>query len=544
MKSLFLTLFFLSFISRFGFGQSSPLDTGITIDISNIPLNQDNAVVAISRVNANNIVIGASSDYDDMDANGMPVYLSTNKGVSWSSSRLPLPLNTDYYVWGEPSVTSDDAGNYYYAYILNDGSDPADSAGVINIAVSSNGGSNWQNATPLNIAIPNYSAPDGASITVDNSSLSPHHGRVYVVWDQFFANPDSEKTNGGVYIAWSDNKGASWKGMNFIGTSDDYQQVRTGKNGEIYVTLSDSTGNGHEFFLSVDGGSTFTAQLTKRFESYPTYVIDTEFTLLKGISGIAAFPYVAFDVDLTSNRIHLVYGDYQADIATLYYVFSDNNGTDWSAAEGIQELSSSDRFDPWVSVDQKTHESYVTFYSSDSDPANNQVAPYRIRVRDTAQQMMSPAFNPFSVEKTDSTSPYIGDHTSSDTFDSLYVGVWTQNRPGYSDGDVFAFISSQNPSKQAVEPIVIHSPGAWMSAPYPNPSQGNSVALRYYIPHATELRFDLFDVGGVFIKHLLEKSLEEGSYSDELDIRNIPPGTYIIRMMTDSGELSRKLILK
>jgi len=548
MRGIVLTIIFLSCIPALTYAQPAALDTGTVLDISDLPFNQDNPAVAISRGNKNTIVIGAATD--DMDSLGMPAYVSTDRGISWQTSRLPLPLNPDYYIYGEPNIAADDAGNFYYAYITDDGSVIPDSAGNISIAISTDGGGVWRNAMPININILHYGAPDGPCITVDNSPSSPHHGRVYVVWDEFFAAPDTDYTDGGLYIAWSDDHCKTWSSGTLLGGTDDYQEVKTGKNGEIYVSSSDSLGIGHELFVSTDGGTTFgsPAESIAPFSSYSQFVtgFDSGFTGLKGAAGFLAFPYISFDVDLASNRIHLVYGDYQADVATLYYLYSDNNGATWSPEEGIQETSSSDRFDPSVSVDQKTHEVYVTFYSSDFDTKNDSVAPYRMRVRDTAIQMLDAGFSPYSVEATDSTAPYIGDHTSSDAFDSVYVGVWTQNRAGYNDGDVFAFISTAKAAvQQGVEaPFVIHSSNAWLSAPYPNPANGNSISLRYYIPHASEINFDLFDVTGRMVKHFTSLSSDEGSNSVEFDISNISSGTYLIRMTSNGSFMSQKFVIQ
>jgi len=478
----------------------------------------------------------------------MVAYYSADQGTSWQTSRLPRALNSDLYPSGSPTVVSDNHGSFYYAYTTN-GTDVAgnlsDSSGDIGIAYSTDGGKTWQNKTAIDNNLVLSGHPEDVFITVDNSPVSLDQDRVYIVWDQFYSNVDSEINNGGLYIAWSDDKANTWKGMVFLGKSDDYQEVKTGKNGEIYVTCSDSLGIGHQLFVSTNFGASFSkpGELIAGFNSYPSYATDTEFTLLKGVLGFAAFPYISFDVDLTSNRIYTVYGDYVADAAALYYRYSDNNGSTWSDPVGIQQLSSSDRFDPWVAVDQKTHETYTMFYSSDSDPNNILVAPYRIRIRDSAEQMLNTAFNPLFVENAGNGMPYIGDHTYCDAFDSLFVGVWTQNRSGRTDGDVYAFVSTQQQKNGVDQPFVIHSQSTWLSAPYPNPSNGKNISLRYYTPHATQINFDLFDVTGRLVKHLGGQSVEEGSYSGEFDISNTPTGTYLIRMTTNDGAVSQKLII-
>jgi hypothetical protein len=549
MKSIFLVVFVFSFIPFTVFAQPIGTNNEKVVDVSDSPLDQDNAAVAISRKDKNNIVIAAASDFDDMDNNGMPAYYTTDNGATWAGSRLPMPINPNFYIYGEPSIASDNAGNFFFAYRTGDGSEVADSAGNISIATSSDGGKTWINAKPINNNNQAFGHPEAPSITVDNLASSPNHGRVYVVWDQFFSAADSELTYGGVYIAWSNDKCKTWSVPKFLGASNDYQQVKTGKNGEIYVSCSDSLGVGHVLFVSTDAGATFTdpAHLISGFNSYPMFTIglDSGYTGLKGFLGFAAFPYVSFDVDLKTNRIHAVYGDYQGDIAILYYSYSDNNGVTWSDAVGISDTSSSDRFDPYVSVDQKTGEVYVLFYSSEADPIGNVLtAPYRIRISDMQKQMLSPAFNPYSVEATDSTPAYIGDHTASDAFDSVYIGVWTQNRAGYKDGDVFAYISTPSTKNGITEPVMIHSQQYWLSSVYPNPGDGKNISLQYYLPHASSVHFDLYDATGKLLKQLIERHLAEGTYSENFSANTIAEGTYIIRMTTEESTLSQKIIIK
>ncbi len=547
MKTFFITAYLTAFLTSSVFGQTQPSDS-LIIDVSNAPLNQDNPSVSINRKNKGMIVIGAASDIVDMDNNGVPAYTSTDTGRSWVLSRLPLPLNhQDVYIYGEASLACDDAGNFYYSYITDDG---ADSAGTIAFATSTDG-KIWKNATPIdNNPAPNYYGnPDGVFITVDNSLVSSHHGRVYAIWNQYYS-ADSLFEQEGAYISWSDNKCVTWSTPKLLGPSDDYQIVRTGKNGEIFVAFSDSSGLGHQFFVSTDGGSTFTLQITRIFNSYPFFTsgLNSGFTGLKGNQGFEAFPYPSFDVDINTNRIYALGGDYQGGIATESFSFSDDDGLNWTTPQiiGINSLDSADRFDPCVSVDQATGDAYALYYSSESDLNNILIAPYRIRLGDVLpdkSQMLAPSFNPLFVEKTDSTAAYIGDHTSGDAFGGVYVGSWTQNRTGFIDADIFAFVSI-NTVKSSVEmPILVHSPSLWLSGSYPNPSDGKSITLSYYIPHATYLTLSLYDDTGKEIRRLTERSVQEGSFTEKFAIGNVANGTYFIRMIIDNEQLGQKFVV-
>ncbi|MFI5263331.1 MAG: T9SS type A sorting domain-containing protein [Candidatus Kapaibacterium sp.] len=531
--------------------QTSNTDS-LVIDVSNALLNQDNPSVSINRKSNNVIVIGAASDYNDMDTNGISAFTSTDTGRTWNLFRLPLPTD-QLFNYGEASLTSDNAGNFYYAYITKDGNDVTgllDSAGSINIATSADG-KLWKNASPINNnPEPLYGSPDGITITADNSSASPHNGRIYAVWNQSYS-VDTLLLKEGVYIAWSDNHCQSWTTPKLLSDgSDDYQTVRTGKNGEIFVVFSDSANFGHQVFSSTDGGQTFSSNTINGFSHYPFFTtgIYNGETGLKGSQGIPANPYAAFDVNTNSNRIHCVFGDYHGNVASQSYSFSDDDGKNWSAPQiiGINLLDSADRFDPSVSVDPKTGDAYVLYYSSESDRFNILTAPYRLKLTDVLAdqgQILSPEFNPLVVEKTSTDPAYIGDHTASDAIGGVYVGAWTQNRSGNIDADIFAFVSLTSQKNSVAMPVVVRSDNPWLSAPYPNPVTAKKLSFSYYLPYFSHISFDLFDEAGRQIKHLADKTSDEGTYTEEFDLGNTIPGTYIVRMVTVNSQLSRKFIL-
>ncbi|MDP4237493.1 MAG: T9SS type A sorting domain-containing protein [Bacteroidota bacterium] len=545
MKKFYFVFVLLAFLSPRISAQTSQTDSTLVVDISNAPLNQDNAAVSISRKNKNVIVVGAASDFDDMDTHGMLVYASTDRGRSWAMSRLPLPVNPDLYIYGEPSIAADNNGDFYYAYITNDG---VDSGGRVSVAFSADG-TTWKNVTPPDNSITTSGHPDGVFIVADNSTASSHNGRVYAVWNQYYSDPLMFLEEG-VMIAWSDDQGKRWSTPKFLGVSDDYQTCKTGKHGEVYVTCTDSLGIGHELFVSADGGSTFTTPLLPfTFNSYPQFAFgpDSGYTGLKGSQGFAAFPYFTLDVDLSSGRIHAIYGDFQGGAAILQYVYSENNGQDWSTPQFIGSLDGFDRFDPWVSVDQKTGVAYALYYSSEADPGNILTAPYRIRLSNTLSdqpEMINAAFNPLVVEKTDSTAPYIGDHTTSDAFDSVYAATWTQNREGAGDADVFVFVNFPKQGTSAVGmPVTLHSSHASLYIPYPNPSRSKTISLNYYLPDHCDVTFDLVDLSGILVRHLAGFPSQAGAHSRLFELDGIPSGCYLIRMTSLHDVLTQKFVL-
>ncbi|MEP7235114.1 MAG: T9SS type A sorting domain-containing protein [Ignavibacteriota bacterium] len=533
--SLFVTI---NFITGTCFSQD------IFRDVSNTALNQDNPSVSINRKNPNVIVIGAASDNTDMDNNGIPAYTSLDTGKTWSLYRLPLPTNhLDTYIYGEASLTCDNSGNYYYGYITNDG---ADSAGSIVIAKSTDG-IHWSNGTPIdNNSKTGYEgAPDGVFLSVDNSASSLYQGRIYAVWNQFYA-ADSLYFDQGAYISWSDNQAQSWSKPVFVSASDDYQMVRIGKNGEVIVALTDSLALGSEIFISLNGGATFALANFQLFTNYPEVGVDG-YTGLKGSSGFAAFPYPAIDVDIRSNRIYEVFGDYQGAVATQSVTYSDDLGAHWSTPQilGIEKLDSADRFDPSVSVDPVTGSTYLFYFSSEGDLKNELIAPTLVPIVNgvpATTQMLAPNFNPLLVEKTLTSLPYIGDRTASDAYAGIYAACWTQNRSGFTDADIFSFVST--PAGKA-EVISIPTPSSSfrVSSPYPNPSMGVSVAIALSLPSAKLLRIAIYDLSGRELKLLTEGNEPAGASLKKFDLSFLNAGEYLLQLSSEDGTLRQKLVI-
>jgi hypothetical protein len=545
-------------------GQSfSPLsansDTSTVFDPDVDPQDQDETSVAINRVNTSTLCIGANDN--DMYDSGMPVYTSTDKGSSWSVYRLPQPPGipgTTFTALGDPIIATDDNGNFYYAYL--GGVSGSNIVGNISVAISQDG-IEWSNGTPININKSITGTTDKEHISVDCSPTSPYYGRVYVVWYEFYT--DGLHTGEGLNIAWSNDKCKTWSKPVPLGQGDNFQEIKTNSKGDIFVSFTDSYSYGQELLVSTDGGKTFSQKKipispNTQFSLYPYNRNDVQ--SLKGANGFRSFPYIAFDINLMNDRIQAVYGNYE-DVSgqmtgVLYYAMSDDNGTKWSSPQylGISNpLHASlafDRFHPWVSIDQKTGEAWSLYYSSEEDSQNILSAAYRMKLSDQLSdypEMLHQLFDPTIVETSpDNSFPFIGDYNGSDAFDSIYIATWTENRPNNSDGEVFAYITypkAPGSLSSVGNTTVVRSNTIWLSSPYPNPVKGNTISLNYYVPYTSDISFDLLDVNGKLFKHFSENTIKNGSYTEKFDLSNIPSGTYLLRMSSESSQQTRKIIV-
>jgi hypothetical protein len=145
-------------------------------DLSNDPFDQDETTVAISRKDPRTIVIGSNDAF--MFSRNMRVYVTTNAGESWDGTRLPKMKFAQYQHAGDPMVTTDADGRFYYTFLL-----AAINGTPTNLIVAnSTNGVDWTYGDLLLPSGNNDGYADKETIAVDRDSASPHFGRVYVVW--------------------------------------------------------------------------------------------------------------------------------------------------------------------------------------------------------------------------------------------------------------------------------------------------------------------------------------------------------------------------
>jgi hypothetical protein len=90
----------------------------------------------------------------------------------------------------------------------------------------------------------------------------------------------------------------------------------------------------------------------------------------------------------------------------------------------------------------------------------------------------------------------------------------------------------------------LHPDGFELSAPAPNPARG-ATTLRYRLPYATRVRFEVVDVGGREVATLLEAVQSPGEHSLAWDGRAagraVAPGTYFVRMRAGTAQRVERL---
>ncbi|NQT24235.1 DUF5060 domain-containing protein [candidate division KSB1 bacterium] len=77
---------------------------------------------------------------------------------------------------------------------------------------------------------------------------------------------------------------------------------------------------------------------------------------------------------------------------------------------------------------------------------------------------------------------------------------------------------------------------------FPNPFNGQTI-LRYMLPEAGPVKITLYDLKGREIRTLLDKEKQAGVYRQPIRMNNLPSGTYVIKLISESQESVRKVML-
>ena len=180
------------------------------------------------------------------------------------------------------------------------------------------------------------------------------------------------------------------------------------------------------------------------------------------------------------------------------------------------------------------------YYSSEHDPNNILTAAYRMRLTegmsDYPEQMHS-TFDPTVVESSPNQLPFIGDYNGSDAYDSVYVGTWTENRPAFTDGEVYAFVSypKQGSSNSVGKSSIVHGNSFVLSSAFPNPVKEKKFSVSYYLPQSSQVYFEIYNDVGMKVSPSDKGTLEAGAYSKEFDISGLGDGAYTLRMITSGS---------
>jgi hypothetical protein len=388
------------------------------------------------RVNFNNpLLILAASNSIDGDGHQAQFY-STDGGVSWGQSSLPLQDNDQFH--SDPTVDWSSDGTAWATTMGINGS-------IMRLKAykSMDQGQTWAFDAVISGA---QSEVDKQMMWVDHSLTSPNRDNIYVIWH-----------NGPVaFVNRRTGPAGSWQspiqisGAETTGTPIG-ADITTNNNGHVFGFWPDTGSQSIYMVKSTDGGISFSppTSLTSTRGSFQVAV--PSFANRQALIGVSAAAY-------SSAQKNLVYAAWM-DLSSaddcnsspsgpgtnpsskcktrIYFSRSTSGGNagSWSAPKIVNPRTSlSDQFNQRLAVDITNGNLVLVYYDSEGDPERKKVNVWYQFSTDDGQswssaQMVTTSATNETAGGADSGNQF-GDYTGLSGYAGKFYPTWTDRRGG------------------------------------------------------------------------------------------------------------------
>ena len=486
--------------------------------------------IAINPSNPSNLAAGANIDY---------YYYSTNGGLNWTQGRL----TSTYGVWGDPCLVFDGMGNLYFVHLSNPPS-PGYWIDRIVVQKSTNGGVNWNSGAGIGFRPPR-AQQDKAWLAAD-MARPPHGGNLYISWTDFdlygsSSTSDSSRirlsrsTDGG--ITWTNPVRVSDRAGDCLDEDNTVEGAvpAIGLNGEVYLAWSGPLGI--MFDKSTDEGLRFANDVF--VSSQPggwDYAIP-------GIYRANGLPITACDVSESPYRgnIYVNWSDQRNGLnnTDVYISKSTDGGATWSPARQVNnDITATQQFFTWMTVDQMTGYVYCVFYDRRAT-SGNATDVYLARSTDGGE-----TFSNFKVSQTSFTptsSVFFGDYTNVSAYGGKVYPIWM--RLDGSALSVWTAIVNDTVATGVVQETG-HATSFALYQNFPNPFNPSTM-IRFNVSTQEHVSLKLFDVLGREVATLIDGVVDPGEHTVVFNAWDyqISSGTYFYRMTAGSFSETKRCVL-
>jgi hypothetical protein len=389
----------------------------LNLNISNDPFPQNEPSVKISRTDPNRVV-AAWRDFRtgvDPPLRRVGFSYSTDGGESWSVSELLPQIIPGALLSSDPVVGVDLDGNFYiYTVSLNDNT----GWGELWVFRSTDGGETFNEVYPMSLG-PGFEDKEWAA--TDLNPTSPYVNNLYCSWTRFYPGPD-------ILLIKSTDRGVTWSSpfsvSDVSGVQGSYPAI--GPDGEVYVVWR---GGGQiRFDRSDDGGETFGPDIV--------------------ISSAPGSWFPTMDVDLSggprNGYIFVTWNDERNGDDDVFLSYSSDRGTTWlnSPIRVNNDPVGNGKMQFWPGIavgDDGTIA--LIFYDTRNTPNNSFIETYLARSTDGGltftNEIVSSEPSPTNIPNGDVR---FGDYIAIDYVGDKIVPVWTDERAGGFDMDIFTAV--------------------------------------------------------------------------------------------------------
>jgi hypothetical protein len=347
----------------------------------------------------------------------------TENGYSWTTNNPAFPNAA-----GDPVTAYDSLGNLYYETMKS----PITGCWVVK---STDNGQTWSSA------VTSVAGVDKNWIAADQT-MGPYANYVYTTMTAGSGTGNfARSTDGGLtwQTTFSPNTQSLPGMMVAVGPN-----VLGGNNisgGCVYVvTHSGTNGAGiYTFYVSTDGGVTFTQKSSNQFSNY----IGTEVGGRSTVQFMRCRPYPMIAADNSfgpyRGRLYLVYASNNpagnGNKSDIFLRYSTDQGATWSSARVVNDDPNSEnnfQFHPAIWCDKETGRLYIKFYDTRRVPTSDSMDVYATYTDDGGEtfapnQRLTNITSRINFTNA-TTATYRGDYDAITSNRYASLAVWTDFR--------------------------------------------------------------------------------------------------------------------
>ena len=463
------------------------------------------------------------------------VFYSSDTGKTWNVDKL----ESIYGVWGDPSITVDTNGYFYFMHLSND----HHWIDKIVCQRSENGGKDWTQDTYM--VFDEKKNQDKQWPVVD-----PKKNIIYVTWTQFDKyGSTSTKDSSNILFSKSYDEGLTWSSPLRINKvagdcvdSDNTVEgavPAVGPNGEVYVSWAGPFGL--MFDKSVDEGETWLKE--DRFVTAIPGGWDFD---VPGINRCNGLPITLCDLSKGENtgNIYINWSDQRngEDDTDIWLTKSSDGGESWSEPIRVNDdLSGRHQFFTWMSIDQTTGYLYFVFYDR-RNYADTNTDVYMAMSKDGGETFINfkiseSAFSP-------NRSVFFGDYTNITADNNIVRPIWTR-LDNFNMSVWTAIIDIDSLMTTAVKK---HDFSADLFSDLknsPNPYT-EETAVSFKLRKTSIVSLNIYDSNGNLVSNYMNKSkYEYGKHIIVIDNKKLklPSGIYFYSLKVDNVIAAKKMIV-
>lgn len=493
----------------------NPLFINANLSLNAAPQNEPS--VRISRTNSN-YVVAAWRDFRLGYINPNIIRRigytnSTNGGLTWAVSQLLPDPNPAHTSQSDPVITSDAQGNFY---ISSTSRQPVSgfNRDMLIYKSTNNGQTFFLHST----AVPGSggAGEDKEWIFCDLVPTNSTYNNIFITWTSF--GPSQ-----GIRFRKSTNGGLNWSATVNVGdnTSGQGSNVCSGTGNQIYVVWAAS---GIRFDKSTNGGTSF----------------GTDFQL-SSASGTSGFPFICADYsnNPTRGNVYVIWDDTRGGNSDVWFQRSTNSGVNWLATPvRVNDVTTGNQYWPAVQCDNNGN-LFAIYY--DTRAGASQINSFIAYSTDAGTTWINQLMSDSSFTNQEPNGDVrFGDYIGVDAFSGKVIPVWTDQRKGYPNQEIYTANLS---GLIAINNIGTEIPSSYkLFQNYPNPF--NPVTkIRFDIPKASFVKISVYDVIGKEVKVLVNQNLNAGSYETEFTGSSFTSGVYFYEINAGSYKEVKKMIL-